>query len=103
MRVKDLPAADRPRERLLANGAEALADRELLVLILGSGTAGCDAVDWRLVLLVDTAVCMSYPGWTHMNSLWTCWGSAPRKPLGLRPPSNLDAVRLVQYGPAELG
>jgi DNA repair protein RadC len=32
------PAADRPRERLLAAGAAALSDRELLALLLGTGS-----------------------------------------------------------------
>lgn len=45
MRVKDLPEGDRPRERLFTSGAEALSDRELLALLLGSGSAGCDAVE----------------------------------------------------------
>lgn len=45
MRIADLPVADRPRERLLSRGAEALSDRELLALLLGSGTDGCDAVE----------------------------------------------------------
>ncbi|RBM22528.1 RadC family protein [Streptomyces sp. PT12] len=45
MRVTDMPAGDRPRERLWALGAEALADRELLALLLGSGTRGRDAVE----------------------------------------------------------
>ena len=45
MRVKDLPVEERPRERALTRGAEALADRELLALLLGSGVPGCDAVD----------------------------------------------------------
>jgi DNA repair protein RadC len=45
MRVTDLPSDDRPRERLLSRGAEALADRELLALLLGSGTTGADAID----------------------------------------------------------
>jgi DNA repair protein RadC len=45
MRVTDLPANDRPRERLLTHGAEALSDRELLALIIGSGTLGSDAID----------------------------------------------------------
>ncbi|HWG15899.1 MAG TPA: UPF0758 domain-containing protein, partial [Streptosporangiaceae bacterium] len=45
MRVTDLMVDDRPRERLLAQGAEALADRELLALLIGSGTAGTDAID----------------------------------------------------------
>ncbi|MGH3795366.1 MAG: JAB domain-containing protein [Pseudonocardiaceae bacterium] len=45
MRVKDLPACDRPRERLLERGPEALADRELLALLLGSGARGLDVVE----------------------------------------------------------
>lgn len=45
MRILDLPADDRPRERLLNRGAEALSDRELLALLLGSGTDGCDAIE----------------------------------------------------------
>ncbi|MET7766872.1 DNA repair protein RadC [Streptomyces sp. NPDC005393] len=45
MRIKDLPERDRPRERLLDRGPEALSDRELLALLLGSGTSGCDAVE----------------------------------------------------------
>lgn len=44
MRITSLPQDDRPRERLLSLGAEALADRELLALLLGSGTIGIDAV-----------------------------------------------------------
>jgi DNA repair protein RadC len=45
VRVKDLPAADRPRERLLERGPEALADRELLALLLGSGARDLDAIE----------------------------------------------------------
>ncbi|MDP9799005.1 DNA repair protein RadC [Catenuloplanes nepalensis] len=45
MRIADLPAVDRPRERLLSRGPEALSDRELLALLLGSGSEGCDAVE----------------------------------------------------------
>jgi DNA repair protein RadC len=45
MRVKDLPEADRPRERLLRLGPEALSDRELLALVLGAGLPGCDAIE----------------------------------------------------------
>ncbi len=38
------PARDRPRERLRARGAHALADAELLALVLGSGVAGRSAL-----------------------------------------------------------
>jgi DNA repair protein RadC len=45
MRIMDLPEADRPRERLLRQGPEALSDRELLALVLGAGRPGCDAIE----------------------------------------------------------
>ena len=40
MSMKDLPADARPREKLLARGAAALSDTELLALLLRTGTAG---------------------------------------------------------------
>lgn len=40
MSIKDLPAALRPREKLLAQGPAALADAELLALLLRTGIAG---------------------------------------------------------------
>jgi DNA repair protein RadC len=45
MRLKDLAGHDRPRERLLELGADALADRELLALLLGSGARDVDAIE----------------------------------------------------------
>lgn len=38
--LHELPAAARPREKLLARGASALADAELLALLLGTGLKG---------------------------------------------------------------
>ncbi|MFE5189528.1 UPF0758 domain-containing protein [Streptomyces sp. NPDC056628] len=43
--MADVPVSDRPREGLLDRGAEALSDRELLTLLIGSSTGGCDAVE----------------------------------------------------------
>ena len=40
MTIKDLPAALRPREKLLAHGAAALGDPELLALLLRTGLKG---------------------------------------------------------------
>ncbi len=45
VRIKDLPASERPRERLLAKGAEALATEELIAILLRTGTAGVSALD----------------------------------------------------------
>ncbi|MDR0768283.1 MAG: DNA repair protein RadC [Methanosarcinales archaeon] len=44
IKMKDLPAAERPRERLLKYGAEALSDAELLAIILGTGTKGMNVI-----------------------------------------------------------
>lgn len=38
--VKDMPVDERPRERMVAVGAQALSAQELLALILGRGIAG---------------------------------------------------------------
>ncbi|MFL6662847.1 MAG: DNA repair protein RadC [Rhizobacter sp.] len=40
MVLKDIPAEARPREKLLAQGAGALADAELVALLLGTGLRG---------------------------------------------------------------
>ena len=51
MHIRDWPEHERPREKLLARGAGALSDAELLALFLGSGTAGRDAVATARALL----------------------------------------------------
>ncbi|HMF09010.1 MAG TPA: DNA repair protein RadC [Thermoanaerobaculia bacterium] len=45
IRIQDLPADERPRERLARLGAAALSSEELLALLLGSGTRGQSALD----------------------------------------------------------
>jgi len=43
-RINDIPALDRPREKLLRKGAAALSDQELLAVLLGKGTRGMDVM-----------------------------------------------------------
>jgi len=45
MAISDWPAGERPRERLLAQGAAALSDAELLAVMLRTGIAGKSAVE----------------------------------------------------------
>ena len=45
MAIKDWPEGERPRERLVAHGAQALSDAELIAVILGTGTTGQSALD----------------------------------------------------------
>ena len=51
MGIKDWPAPERPREKLLARGAQALSDAELLAIFVGSGVAGHTALDLSRMLL----------------------------------------------------
>jgi DNA repair protein RadC len=45
MAIKDWPEGERPRERLVEHGAQALSDAELIAVILGTGTTGRSALD----------------------------------------------------------
>jgi len=51
MAITDWPAAERPRERLLGEGADSLSDAELLAILLRTGVRGKSAVDLARELL----------------------------------------------------
>src|SRR5215469_9166996 len=51
--IREWPATERPREKLIQRGAHALTDAELLALLLGSGIPGCSAVGMARSLLKD--------------------------------------------------
>jgi DNA repair protein RadC len=54
MNLHDWPRADRPRERLLAAGAQALSDAELLAVLLGSSAiAGRNVLEFAQDLLAS--------------------------------------------------
>jgi DNA repair protein RadC len=60
MSLKDLPADARPREKLLARGPQALADAELLALLLRTGIAGTG------VLQLAQQVLDAFGGWAGL-------------------------------------
>ena len=53
MAITDWPKAERPRERLLAHGAAALSDAELLAVFLRTGVRGKSAVELGRELLAQ--------------------------------------------------
>ena len=55
MAITDWPAAERPREKLIELGAEALSDAELLAIFLRVGVTGKSAVDLARDLLTQFA------------------------------------------------
>lgn len=53
-RMRDLPEAERPRERLLSLGSAALADAELLAVLLRTGCRGASALELARSLLAES-------------------------------------------------
>ncbi len=51
MKIKDLCAEERPREKMLARGTDALTNAELLAVLLRTGSGGRNAVDVARELL----------------------------------------------------
>lgn len=53
MSIRDWPEGERPREKLLQRGPQALSDAELLAIFLRTGVTGLSAVDLSRNLLSD--------------------------------------------------
>lgn len=75
MSIRDWPLQERPREKLLASGAAALSEAELLAIVIRSGRRGMSAVDLsrgllrkfgsvRALLSADVKVLCQEPGMT---------------------------------------
>ena len=67
MAITDWPPGERPREKLLARGAAALSDAELLAIFLRTGVVGKSAVDLARDLL------------THFGSLTRLFSASPKE------------------------
>jgi DNA repair protein RadC len=54
-KIKDIPSNERPREKLLKQGAQVLSDKELLAIILGKGTKENDVLSLskKIVKIID--------------------------------------------------
>lgn len=64
-RIADLSAEDRPREKALAIGVEALTTTELVALLLGSGTPGESVINLSQRILADSGNSLQEPVEAH--------------------------------------
>jgi len=80
--MTELPGPDRPRERLLAQGGEALSDAELLAALIGSGTRGASALDVARELMASYGDLPSL-GRADIADLATQRGLGPAKACAL--------------------
>ncbi|MBU4308533.1 MAG: hypothetical protein KJ566_01945, partial [Nanoarchaeota archaeon] len=53
MKIKDLPKQNRPRERFLEKGPEALSDAELFAIFLRTGTIGENVTEMSNRLIAE--------------------------------------------------
>jgi DNA repair protein RadC len=88
MAISDWPAAERPRERLLAKGAGSLSDAELLAVLLRTGIRGKSAVELARELLGRFG---------GVGGLLAHFGSAGAALLGIK---GLGAAKSAQLGAA---
>src|SRR5438067_8632153 len=51
LKISEMPQSERPREKLLAHGASALVDPELIAILLRTGLPGANAVEVARQLL----------------------------------------------------
>ena len=83
MAFKDLPLAARPREKLISRGAAALADAELLALLLRTGVAGKNVLQMAQELLERFGGLsgLLHTGADELKSVKGMGGSAKRSEL----------------------
>lgn len=97
--ITSWPLRERPRERLLHAGASALADRELLAILIGSGVRGASAAELASELLARAdgslrRLAAMLPGGDRLNGIGPVGRSRIMAALEL-------GRRLAREGPAE--
>jgi len=83
MPIIDWPEAERPREKLLQRGANALTDAELLAIFLRTGTKGLTAIDLAYNLLNDFSSLRNLFN-ADLNDLSSTKGIGPAKYVQLQ-------------------
>ncbi len=94
MSMKDLPPDARPREKLLARGASALSDAELLALLLRTGTAGKGVLQMAQELLDLPSV--SGSGFGGMAGLLNAGAADLQRVKGLGPAKRAELLAVLE-------
>src|SRR5690606_26355234 len=99
---KEWPVPERPRERLSAVGPAALSTRELLAILIGSGTEGRSAVDVAGDLLQFGRGSLRTLSTSSLRAMEGVRGVGPA--VAARVAAALElGRRLAREGPAERG
>ncbi|GAB1429156.1 DNA repair protein RadC [Aminivibrio sp.] len=109
-KIKDIPQSERPREKLLKQGAHCLSDQELLAVILGRGTQKDDvlALSKKIIKFIDEKGLLFSPhditavdgiGSAKAASIAAAFEFVRRriKPEGLKIKFPADVLPLIQH------
>jgi DNA repair protein RadC len=109
LRLREIPAGLRPRERLRDSGAAALSDAELIAILLGTGTKGENVVNLATRLLTEHAglnglARLSFAELRAVHGLGEAKAAQLRAALelGLRLASSHPEARAVVRSPADV-
>ncbi|HEX6558913.1 MAG TPA: DNA repair protein RadC [Longimicrobiales bacterium] len=109
-RIRDWPVRERPRERLYSAGAHALSTRELLGILVGSGTETSSAVDVAGLLLQASEGSLRRMGMLPLSEIQKVPGVGPAVAarvaasleLGRRMARETATIRPRIQGPADV-
>lgn len=96
LRIKDLAEADRPREKLMDKGEEALTNAELLAILIGSGTPKKSAVELMQEILKVCDNRLSLLGRMTIDELMTYNGIGVAKAITLKAAAEIGRRRAME-------
>ena len=88
MKIKDLPEQNRPRERFLKQGPEALSDAELFAIILRTGSQNENVVDMSNRLIKEYG----------LDGLFSCSLKELQKIKGIGPSKAMQLLAMAELG-----
>ena len=88
MKIKDLPEQNRPRERFLKHGPEALSDSELFAIILRTGSQNENVIDISNRLIKEYGI----------NNLFDCSLKELQKIKGIGPGKAMQILAISELG-----
>lgn len=87
---------DRPREKMMAHGADSLSKAELLAILIGSGVPGLSAVDLMRKILADYEDSLKLLGRASVDDLTQYNGVGPAKAITILAACQLANRRLEE-------
>ncbi len=97
MNIKDLPLDERPRERMIEQGASALSPAELLAILIGSGNSDESAVQLMQRVLADCGGSLKALGRLSLSDLTKNYkGLGPAKAVTILAACELGRRRMME-------